>query len=288
MSIPYTTIDSSRQSSVTALLFDELHTIDDSHPHFGQVLSLLKSGTCSENEIHDLISQPTSATVSQKMRQLSSRVSYDGATIFFDDDPIHSTLVEHIKASLTDGTHSWEPLVKFLERQAANPSMTSRRELYDWLLASGLVIADDGRFIGYKGLDRNSHSVTHGGAYVNGTWVDGHVPNHIGSVISLDRSAVDDDRTQHCSAGLHVGSYAFAQAFSRDVIATVLVDPADVVSVPDDHGCEKLRTCRYEVVKTEKDNATYLGRYSTVTIDDITGDIDDDDDDDEPRIHDFA
>lgn len=292
MSIEHTSIRTTRGSSLTAFVFGELHTITDSNPVFDEVFALLNEPDTSEAEVYDLLTASTSQGVVNQMRNLSARVTYDGTDILFDDEPIHGTVVEHIKSSLIDGTHEWENLAAFLERSSANPSMTSRREMYDWITAAGLVITSDGRFVGYKGLRSDSSSVRDGGAYVNGVWVDGHVPNHVGSRITLDREKVDDDRTISCSHGLHVGTYDYASGWSHGVVATVLVDPADVVSVPADSGCAKLRTWRYEVVKTEKDQATYLGRFGTVSPGDFEDGSDshdwNDQDDDAPDVHDFT
>ena len=52
--------------------------------------------------------------------------------------------------------------------------------------------------------------------------------------------------------GLHAGALNYVASYgsveSNDRIVIVKINPADVVSVPSDCNCEKLRTCRYEVV----------------------------------------
>lgn len=287
--IAYTSISTEERSSLTVILDSELITITDENPAYHEVLDQLQGSDPDADIVRDLLSQTTSGSVASQMQKLTSRVSYDGTSIFFDGDPVHGTIVEHIKANLVAKNGDWAPLVAFLERQAANPSMVSRREMYDWLQAEGLTIAPDGRIIGYKGLRKDGMSVYAGGAYVDGTWVDGNVPNHVGSVISMDRPQVDDDRDRTCSYGLHVGSYDYAQGWSQGLVATVLVDPADVVSIPSDLNGQKMRTCRYEVARVEIDSATYLGRSGVIDPDEFT-DPDDEaaDDDDEPLIHDFT
>lgn len=290
-SIQYTQISVNGHSSLTAFVASELLTITDSHPAFAEVSALLASGDADEERIYELMSQSTSEVVADQLRRLTDHVSYDGTDILFDGKPMHGTIVEVIKESLKAQSSNWKPLTLFLERLANNPSMTSRRELFDWLEAEGLTIAPDGRIVGYKGLTHDAKSVHGGGAFVNGTWVDGQVPNALGSVISLDRSQVDDDRDSACSFGLHVGSYDYAQGFARGTVATVLVDPADVVSVPSDCDAQKMRTCRYEIVRLEQQSATYLGRAGVVSARDLglADDEDDfDDEDDEYSFHDFS
>ncbi len=70
----------------------------------------------------------------------------------------------------------------------------------------------------------------------------------------MDRGEVDDNREVGCSAGLHVGAIEYVKGYSgtgcdnggKYIICKV--DPADVVSVPKESDCTKLRTCKYEVV----------------------------------------
>ena len=68
----------------------------------------------------------------------------------------------------------------------------------------------------------------------------------------MTRSKVDDDRARGCSNGLHAGALNYVAGYGSlengDKIVIVKINPADVVSVPSDCNCEKLRTCRYEVV----------------------------------------
>jgi hypothetical protein len=75
--------------------------------------------------------------------------------------------------------------------------------------------------------------------------------NGVGEVLEMPRNAVCDDADVGCSYGFHAGSHAYASTFgggdSRLVI--VKINPSDVVSVPKDCDCQKLRTARYEVVK---------------------------------------
>ena len=57
-----------------------------------------------------------------------------------------------------------------------------------------------------------------------------------------------DDRRNHCSHGLHVGSLDYASDFSRGKLVVVKVNPKDVVSVPSDCACQKCRVSAYKVV----------------------------------------
>jgi hypothetical protein len=66
----------------------------------------------------------------------------------------------------------------------------------------------------------------------------------------MERRKVCDDAGIGCSYGFHAGSLEYAQGFGggEKKIVIVKINPADVVSVPTDCECQKLRTCQYEVV----------------------------------------
>jgi hypothetical protein len=74
----------------------------------------------------------------------------------------------------------------------------------------------------------------------------------------MTRAKVDDNRSVGCSQGLHAGALNYVAGYGSldagDKIVIVKINPKDVVSVPNDCNCEKLRTCRYEVVAEYKDD----------------------------------
>ena len=78
---------------------------------------------------------------------------------------------------------------------------------------------------------------------------DGNIYNAPGQEIVAKRNEVCDDKELGCEAGLHAGSveYATDYASGRKVVI-VEIDPANVVSIPTDCNCQKLRTCAYKVV----------------------------------------
>jgi acyl carrier protein len=78
-----------------------------------------------------------------------------------------------------------------------------------------------------------------------------------------------------CSHGLHAGSLAYARGWAERVIL-VEIDPADVVSVPGDENCQKLRCCKYTVV----------GEYNGPLPDTYTPEFSSDQSDDSGNSHD--
>jgi acyl carrier protein len=143
--------------------------------------------------------------------------------------------------------------------------------MYNFLEHKGMPLTLRGTFIAYKGVSLDLWSicgnkdtvVVHG--QVNAS---GQILNTIGATIEVERSSVDDDFRQGCSAGLHVGSLAYARDWGKRVIL-VEVDPIDVVSVPSDCNCQKLRCCKYTVV----------GEYSGPMPDTLTTEFDSTEDD---------
>jgi translation initiation factor IF-1 len=139
---------------------------------------------------------------------------------------------------------------KFWENLSENPSASSVDELMEFLEYKELPITEDGCFLAYKGITTDGWSI-HGNTrtvVVEGV-VDslGRIKNSVGDRISVKRRDVDDNRANHCSFGLHVGSLSYAQSFGQKLVV-VKVNPKDVVSVPTDYSCQKCRVSAYEVV----------------------------------------
>ena len=167
-------------------------------------------------------------------------------------DPVEEVLFA-TALRLTQQNADLAPLGAFLKRLERNPSPASRSQLFGWLKAGGFTITREGMIVGYKSV-RNDGLSAHAGrepvtvVHQDGITetVTGHVPYPVGSTVWMPRHLVDDDRNSACSVGLHVGTYSYAQNFSQQMLV-VLVDPADVVSVPVDHSAQKMRVCRLRV-----------------------------------------
>ena len=78
----------------------------------------------------------------------------------------------------------------------------------------------------------------------------GKFDNSVGSVLKMRRSNVCDDARHGCSSGFHAGTYEYAKGYASGGghLLVVEINPADVVSVPYDCECQKLRTSEYKVV----------------------------------------
>jgi hypothetical protein len=251
MGLPYSKFSNgSGQESI--VVFDpttaEPYVATVDHPNWTAILNAVDS---DDENVFDLFD--VSKVIDKKFRALSERVSVRNGRIYLDGDEVNNVLTEQILRFL-DEDADFEPLVKFYDRLAQNPNQESVDQLYRWLQSHDFTITSDGKIIGYKGVESDGkggfRSVKAGSAVVNGVEVTGQIPNNLGDVVEMPRSAVTFDPGMTCSYGLHVGTWDYALDWGRNgAVLKVLVDPRDVVSVPSDHGGAKLRTCRYKVLE---------------------------------------
>lgn len=142
-------------------------------------------------------------------------------------------------------------LEKFWENLKKNPSYNSVRELYDFLSYKELPITEDGCFLAYRGLGNDFYSIkgnTSTRVIQGSVNSQGQIYNGVGEHIEVQRNCVDDNRDNHCSFGVHAGSWDYARDWSQGKMVVVKINPKDVVSVPSDYNCQKLRCCAYTVV----------------------------------------
>lgn len=150
-----------------------------------------------------------------------------------------------------EGCESFDHYFKFLDNILSNPFERARNELYTFLAARHLPITDRGTFIAYKGVRNDMYSVNGNKdtRVLSGTVnKGGHILNTPGAEITVVTEDVDSNCHNYCSCGLHVGTWEYASNFGSIVVA-VEVNPADVVSVPLDCGCEKCRVSSYKVLQ---------------------------------------
>jgi len=138
---------------------------------------------------------------------------------------------------------SLEPLARLAENISKARSQFVRDQMVRFLRASKFQITEDGCFIAFKGVQKNS----------DGNLVDaytGTFSNNVGEHPTMPYESVDADPHRTCSHGLHVGAWEYMGAYkeSNRSILAVKVNPADVVSVPYEYQDMKMRTCGYVVM----------------------------------------
>ncbi len=222
----------SDEKNITLILEDQSHTIGVSHPNHAFILQAIRDEMWSL--LPELVDVPKAITA---YTEGTIEVNEFGE-VLFKGEIIHNTVTDRITEFYKDQL-PYQPLIRFLERLMANPSQRAVDELYRFLENEGMPITEDGCFIGYKGI-KDDFTDCHSGS----------VDNSPGQIVSMPRDKVDANPYESCSYGYHVGSQAYAATFgSRTVL--VKVDPADAVSVP--HAdAQKLRVCKYEVVREQE------------------------------------
>ena len=229
MSVPFMWVD----GNLTVILKNKSHQVIPDHTNYKLILEALPTAT--EDELLELVDiEKAVATFSD------GQVSIVNGKVMFEGEEVHGSISKRIIEFMSKGL-PFEPLVKFLENLMENPSMQSQQELYDFLEHENLPITEDGCFLAYKAVNSDFKD----------KW-KGTFDNNIGQVCEMRRAKVDDNRGRGCSAGLHAGALNYVANYGSvdagDNIVIVKINPEDVVSVPSDCNCEKLRTCKYEVV----------------------------------------
>jgi len=209
--------------------------------------------------------------------------------VFYKNHRLHGVVVDKLLGMLRAGMKDSAPLVNFITRLQSNPSANSVNELYSFLSYKSLPTTPEGKVLGYKGVKDDFYSST-GNAdtiVVQGEVNDQHqILNEVGATIEVARRCVDDNKDNHCSYGLHVGSYDYANGWagSDGRLLVVEFNPEDAVSVPTDCDFQKLRVSKYKVVnditdsRKEYDKPVY--EANKPIYDEVEDDYDYDDDDD--------
>ena len=267
MSVPFMFVD----GNLTVVLKNKSHQVLPDHLNYKMIMEALP--TASEDELLGMVDVETAVASFS-----DGRVTVENGVVKFDGDEVHGSISKRILEFMKNGL-PFEPLVQFLHNVMENPSMQSQRELYDFLQHENLPITEDGYFLAYKAV-RSDFKDKYRGVF----------DNSVGQVCEMVRAKVDDNREAGCSQGLHAGALSYVASYgsvdSGDKIVIVKINPKDVVSVPKDCDCQKLRTCRYEVVglyEGELDRPMYSADYSNSPIynDDYDPDYEDDDEDEE-------
>ena len=218
-------------SSVTVIINGNPLTMNSDNANYNNVIEALADGRydCLEDMFDT--GKAIAAFAEGNFEITDSEIRYKG-------ELIHNHVVDRILAFMQNGL-PYKPLLNFLDKLMANPSRRAVNELYTFLEHKNMPLTADGNFQAYKSVkaDFTDHHT-------------GKFSNKVGAVLEMVRNTVCDDANVGCSYGFHAGSLEYAKSFggvgSRLLI--VEINPADVVSVPLDSDCQKLRTAKYEVV----------------------------------------
>lgn len=258
MSVPFMWVD----GDLTLVLNNKTYQVLPDHINYKMILEALPTATSDELlEIVDVEKAVT--TFSDGLVEIKNgQVTYEG-------EVVHGSISKRILEFMGKGL-PFQPLVNFLNNLMENPSMQSQKELYDFLEHENLPITEDGYFLAYKAV-RSDYKDKYRGVF----------DNRVGNVCKMQRAKVDDNRARGCSDGLHAGALNYVASYgsidSGDHIMIVKINPKNVVSVPSDCNCEKLRTCEYEVI-SEYQGELLKPLYSATLTEDEYTDYEEDED----------
>jgi hypothetical protein len=162
--------------------------------------------------------------------------SVEGSLIVYQGVPFPVQCSEEALKMLEAGVLA-APMAKFLRKLRQNPVAGAQECLLSFCQANGILLAEDGDLIAFKGIRDD--------------WTDarsGTVNNAVGA--KPPRFApweVDQRRDIPCSVGYHVGSFSFAMGYGQRTVV-VKIDPRDFMAIPYDNSAGKGRVCTYEVL----------------------------------------
>lgn len=187
----------------------------------------------------------------------------DDYALMYDDTEIADCLRDELQSLIVDGL-PYDGMVALIQRlydPNKRVSYRVRNELLSFIKRNGIVVDTDGCIIAYKAVKEDYYD-----KYTGKTF-----KNVAGAVISMDFGSVNDNAAHGCGKGLHAGSLDYVSWFGGgdDRIVVVRIDPSDVVSVPSDCDCQKLRTCRYTVVGDYQGELKSKVYEATDNIDDM-------------------
>jgi hypothetical protein len=148
----------------------------------------------------------------------------------------------------------FDAILNFWKRLKKNPLESARSELLLFMNHNGIPLREDGMFVCYKKI-REDWKDVHSGKF----------DNSVGKLVQMKRDQVNTNREETCSSGLHVAAWSYMNEYNGERIVEVLVDPVDVVSIPNDHNNAKMRVCKYKVLREVKTENQQL-HYDTTSL----------------------
>jgi len=218
-------------NNVVVVIGNKSHTISRTHITYQKVVDAIKA---NDWDTVKAVIDPVKVVINYGR----GNVSVKGDQLYWKGAEFNGTLAKRMIQMLEEG-FTIEPMVNFMENMMTNPSKRAVTELYGFLEKNNLPITPDGHFLAYKKVRKDFLDIH-----------SGTMNNAPGTVVEMERNAVDDDKDRTCSTGLHFCGMSYLSHFGGNDSRTVIVkiNPADVVSIPSDYNDAKGRACRYEVI----------------------------------------
>ena len=224
-----------RQNAAVFVIDGKTYNISDSHKKWDEVIAAHVAE--DKDALLELLDIQKAVA---KYTEGDSSIRIDDGIVTWNGEVFDNALTRRMIV-LVESKMPIAPLTRFMDNLMENPSATSIEELFLFLDANDLPITPDGHFLAYKKIREDYTDI-----------YTGRFDNSVGTNPSMRRGAVDDNRGNTCSKGLHFCSKSYLAHFGSygktDRVVTVKINPRDVVSIPKDYGNAKGRACTYEVV----------------------------------------
>jgi len=193
----------------TVVVEGKCHQFDASHPDYQGLITAVRDG--NEEGFSDLIS------CGKKIDNWSEgNFEFRDGFLYFQSEQVASHPTQRIVDMIKEGW-DYKPMLAYLERLYQNVSNRAVMESYNWCSHKGIPITPDGYLIGYKGVaayqgletkDRMNRTLKEGDLVDKYTGKE--YRNNVGDKVTMSRRQVSDDCNQGCAAGLHVGTFEYA------------------------------------------------------------------------------
>lgn len=227
-------------SGILLFLDGKQFQIAQDHPNF----TLIK-GKLSARDYSGLTELMDVRAAVRKWLGLNPRFTLTDDRLALDGEKFTDEVTDKV-LRMIDAGNDPQALFNFLTKVRKNPSATAQKELLLFAVANDFMIHADGDILAYKAV-RGDYKDIHSGTFLNA----------VGCVVEVPRHTVDDRREVTCSHGLHFAAYEYALGFGGGRgewhLMVIKLNPADVVSIPNDYNNQKGRCSRYEVI-AEIDN----------------------------------
>jgi hypothetical protein len=235
----------------TVVIGSEIYTFNKQHANYDALLECVKAG--------DEVGFVEKCNIGKTVQTWSKNgFTFTDGILYYGKEVVAEEITAIVMQMIQEGFNE-VPILNFMKRLYNNPSSRAVKELYSWLAHKSLAICEDGTFLAYKSVniyDGEGFVDEYGRVVGSGCYVDKYtnrIRNNIGDVNEMPRRKVDDNFEVGCSYGFHVGSLKYVlEVYGSPKQIICKIDPADVVSVPLDCDCQKIRCCKYEVVSEFK------------------------------------
>jgi len=205
---------------------------------------------------------PKLVTLSAQLAEQShGKVAITADGVFYKGQKVDNTLSAKIQELIEHGK-SVAGWLRFMDNLYQQPDMATVNEIYEWLNSGRFALTDDGCFLAYKKVGRDYKDIY--------TRTFNNRPGC--PPVVMPRSAVNPDRRNTCSQGLHFCSRSYLPHYGggwergKCRIMEVKINPADVVAIPIDYNYSKGRTWRYEVIREVQPDEMIEGRTDTMVM----------------------